>query len=429
MQMFSEDEEGEDDSFEEEEYSFDEEDDEALESLDEDEESLDEDEEQESLEEQECDPNELPPSVLKERVNADLELLSNWKVARERTTLSRSEVLARWRSNVAALYGYSEYLVEKLAGDGLFTCAESLQFFEANEAPRPVTIRCNTLKTRRRDLMNALTARGVTVEALAKWTPVGMQVFDSPVPIGATPEYLAGHYLLQAASSLLPVHALDAQPGQRVLDMSAAPGGKTTHLAADMKNTGTLVANDSNKDRLKALIANIHRMGVRNTIVCNHDGRKLPQFFGKNSFDRILLDAPCSGTGVISKDQSVKTGKTEADFAMLSQLQKELILAAVDMCAVGGSFVYSTCSVTVEENEEIVAYALNRRGHQIRLVECNLDFGRPGFTSFRGKNFHPSLKMTRRFYPHTHNMDGFYVAKFEKYSSAPIKPLEEEAEK
>ncbi len=360
----------------------------------------------------------LPPSVLKAKINADLAILTNWKNFRERTNLSRSEVLARWQKLVAAYYGYSDYMVSKLAGDGLFGCEEALQFFESNEAPRPITIRCNTLKTRRRDLINALTARGITVETLAKWTSVGMQVFDSPVPIGATPEYLSGQYLLQAASSLLPVQALGAGPDQCVLDMSAAPGGKTTHLAAEMKNTGFLVANDASKDRLKALVANIHRMGVRNTIVCCQDGRKLPGFLGKNSFERILLDAPCSGTGVISKDPTVKAGKTAKDFIVLTHLQKELIISAIDMCAVGGFFVYSTCSVTVEENEEIVDYALQKRGHQIRLVDCNLEFGRPGFTSYRGKNFLPSLKLTRRFYPHTHNMDGFFVAKFEKISAA-----------
>lgn len=418
LQIFDEDDEQEEDEF------LDDEDEESQE-YSQDDSSVEDDAKEEleqNFEEEEAvegeDYSSLPPTVLKEKINADLALLSNWKEARDQTKLSRSEVLARWLKLVAAYYGYSDYMVSKLAGDGLFGCEEALQFFEANEAPRPVTIRCNTLKTRRRDLMNALTARGVTVETLAKWTPIGLQVFDSPVPIGATPEYLSGQYLLQAASSLLPVQALGAQPGQRVLDMSAAPGGKTTHLAAEMKNTGILVANDASKDRLKALVANIHRMGIRNTIVCCQDGRKLPGFLGKNSFDRILLDAPCSGTGVISKDPTVKAGKTSKDFIVLTHLQKELIMAAIDMCAVGGSFVYSTCSVTVEENEEIVAYALQKRGNQIRLVDCNLEFGRPGFTSFRGKNFHPSLKLTRRFYPHTHNMDGFFVAKFEKFSTA-----------
>ena len=154
-------------------------------------------------------------------------------------------------------------------------------------------------------------------------------------------------------------------------------------------------------------------MGVRNTVVCNYDGRKLPGILGPNSFQRILLDAPCSGTGVISKDPTVKASKTDADFEMLTHLQKELILAAADMCEVGGFFVYSTCSVTVEENEDVVAYALAKRKN-LKLVETGIPFGKDGFTSFRGKQFPQSLKLTKRFYPHMHNMDGFFVSKFEK---------------
>lgn len=360
---------------------------------------------------QDQDPTTLSPTVLRDRIHSSLKLLSSWKESSKLTTKSRSQLLAEWHIDLAAYYSYSPYMVEKLAA--LFGCEEALQFFEANEQGRPVTLRVNTLKTRKRDLVQALTARGVTIEALGTWTPVGLQVFDSPVPIGATPEYLAGHYLLQAGSSLLPVQALDPQPNDRVLDMSAAPGGKSTHLAALLRNTGVLFANDASRDRIKALIANIHRMGVHNTVVCNYDARKLPAILGPNSFQRILLDAPCSGTGVISKDPTVKASKTDADFVTLTHLQKELILAAADMCEAGGFFVYSTCSVTVEENEEVVAYALSKRKN-LKLVDTGIPFGREGFTAFCGKQFPAALKLTRRFYPHTHNMDGFFVSKFEK---------------
>jgi ribosomal RNA methyltransferase Nop2 len=124
---------------------------------------------------------------------------------------------------------------------------------------------------------------------------------------GATPEYLAGHYMLQAASSLLPVLALAPEPHERILDMAAAPGGKTTHIAALLRNTGVVFANDGSRARAKGLVANVHRMGCRNVVVCVCDGREFPRVMG--GFDRVLLDAPCSGTGVISKDASVKINK------------------------------------------------------------------------------------------------------------------------
>ncbi|KAI8096472.1 NOL1/NOP2/sun family-domain-containing protein [Halteromyces radiatus] len=350
-----------------------------------------------------------------ERIKEVVNVLNDFKNLRD-PSKSRQDYVDRLLKDIAHYYGYSEFLCEMLFN--LFPVSEAIEFFEANEVPRPVTIRANTLRTRRRDLAQALINRGVNLDPIGKWSKVGLQIFDSNVPIGATPEYLAGHYMLQAASSFLPVMALAPQPNERVLDMASAPGGKTTYIAALQKNTGMVFANDASKDRLKSLIANIHRMGVKNAVVCNYDGREFPKVIG--GFDRVLLDAPCSGTGVISKDQSVKLNKTERDFIEIPRLQKELILSAIDSVdaksKTGGYIVYSTCSVTVEENEAVVDYALRKRPN-IKLVPTSLDFGREGFVSYRGKSFHPSLKMTRRFYPHVHNMDGFYVAKFKKLSN------------
>ncbi|EIN07457.1 NOL1/NOP2/sun family RNA met [Punctularia strigosozonata HHB-11173 SS5] len=344
---------------------------------------------------------------------------------RGETGRARTEYVDQLVSDIASYYGYNDFLAEKLFS--LFPVAEAIEFFEANEVPRPVTIRTNTLRTRRRDLAQALINRGVNLEPIGKWTNVGLQVFESSVPIGATPEYLAGHYMLQAASSFLPVIALSPQPNERVLDMASAPGGKTTHMAALMQNTGIIFANDATKARTKSLTANVHRLGCKNVIVCSYDGREFPKVIG--GFDRVLLDAPCSGTGVISKDASVKVNKSDRDFALLSHLQKQLILCAIDSVsptsATGGYVVYSTCSVTVDENEAVVDYALKKRPH-VKLVDTGLEFGVPGFTKFRGKQFHESVKLTRRFYPHVHNMDGFYVAKFKVGKPSKAKGEKEE---
>lgn len=218
---------------------------------------------------------------------------------------SRSDHLTQLQHDIANYFGYNTFLVGKLMQ--LFSPPEALAFFEANETPRPVTIRTNTLRTRRRDLAQALINRGVNLEPIGKWSKVGLQVFESPVPVGATPEYMAGQYMLQAASSFLPVMALAPQPNERVLDMASAPGGKTTYISALLQNTGVVFANELNKARTKSLTANIHRMGCKNVVVCSYDGREFPKVMG--GFDRVLLDAPCSGTGVISKDPSVKVNK------------------------------------------------------------------------------------------------------------------------
>ncbi|KAF9419980.1 rRNA (cytosine-C5-)-methyltransferase nop2 [Podila epigama] len=353
--------------------------------------------------------------VVLARIQEIVRVLNNFREMREGNR-SRNDYISQLLKDLCMYYGYNEYLMEKLFY--IFPVSEAIEFFEANEVPRPVTIRTNTLKTRRRELAQALINRGVNLDPIGKWSKVGLQVFDSPVPIGATPEYLAGHYMLQAASSFLPVMALAPQEHERVLDMASAPGGKSTYIAALLKNTGMVFANDANKDRTKSLVANIHRLGVKNAVVCNYDGREFPGVIG--GFDRVLLDAPCSGTGVISKDASVKTNKSEQDFQMLSQLQKQLVLSAIDSVdagsKTGGYIVYSTCSVTVDENEDVVNYALRKRPN-VKLVSTGLDFGKEGFTRYREKTFHPSLSLTRRYYPHMHNMDGFYVAKFKKLSN------------
>lgn len=328
---------------------------------------------------------------------------------------SRCEYTDLLLKDLCTYYSYNEFLMEVLMQ--IFPVQELVEFLEASEIARPVTIRTNSLKTRRRDLAQALINRGVNLDPVGKWSKVGLVIYSSTVPIGATPEYLAGHYILQGASSFLPVMALAPQENERILDMCAAPGGKASHIAAIMKNTGALFANDANKERTKAVVGNFHRLGVVNAVICNYDGRQFPEVI--KGFDRVLLDAPCTGTGVIAKDPSVKTTKDQKDIQRCFNLQRQLLLAAIDCCnaksSTGGYIVYSTCSILPEENEWVVNYALKRRN--VKLVPTGLDFGTEGFMKYRHHRFHPSLKLTRRFYPHTHNMDGFFVAKLKKFSN------------
>ena len=313
---------------------------------------------------------------------------------------------------LCALYGYNEFLMDEMTM--LIPPQEWMDFCDANEHPRPVVIRTNTLRTKAKELERVLSDRGIRLGSLGSWTKLGLIVFDSQVPLGATPEYLSGHYMLQSPSSFLPVMALNPQPNMRVLDMCAAPGGKTTHMAQLMKNKGCIIANDVNKARAQSLIANIHRLGVTNTIVVNYDGRAFPDVMG--GFDMVMIDAPCSGTGVISRDPSVKTSRSKEDVRILAKNQKELILHAFDSVkSEGGRLCYCTCSLLIEENEEIVDYLLSHR----KLARCIPPGIDEAFDAELEKGYlqrgthriiHQSVENSRRVYPHRMNMDGFFFA-------------------
>lgn len=335
----------------------------------------------------------------------------------EHGPVSRKDKLKQIRQELCWKHDYNQFMMSLLMK--IFPLEELKKYLESSDIDRPVTIRTNTLKTRRKELAQELINLGVNVDPI-DWSKEGLIVYDSPVPIGATASYLAGHYILQGAGSFLPVMALMPQANERILDLSAAPGGKTTHIAQLMKNTGVIFANDISKERCRAVSANCHRLGVINTVISHKDGRMFPKMM--TGFDRVLLDAPCTGTGVAVKDPSVKTNKDQKDVKRCSHLQKELLLAAIDCCNAnsekGGYIVYSTCSILVEENEAVIDYALKKKN--VKLVETGLEFGRAGFKNFCGQHFHPSMTLTRRFYPHTHNTDGFFVAKLKKLGDHKI---------
>ncbi|GFE54887.1 NOL1 NOP2 sun family protein [Babesia ovis] len=360
--------------------------------------------------------------AVKSRIESICGLLSNWSSASKAgvATKKRGAYLRELQDMISAYYGYSDELADYFLK--LFSPTEAIQFFEANERPLPMTLRVNTLKTRRKELAAALIARGANVDPVGDWSKEGLVVHSSQVPIGATPEYLAGHYMMQSAASLIPVLALAPKEGKfhcdKVLDVAAAPGGKTTHIAQMMNNGGIIYANDLNKERCTALVANIHRLGITNTIVINYNGLDLKGVLPP--LDRILCDAPCSGLGVISKDPSVKVKRTLTDLKQNADLQKRLLLNCIDMLAVnpkkGNCVVYSTCSISVEENEQVIDYALKMR--DVKLVPLGVEAGSPALSNFRGRHFHPSVAQhARRFYPHIHNLDGFFVAKLVKISS------------
>ena len=342
--------------------------------------------------------------------------MSDFKTKREEGK-NRSTYMSELKTLCKSYYEYNDDICDLIFN--LFPPNEAIEFMEASDSQKVLTIRTNSLKTKRRELAKNLISRGVNLDPLAEWSKVGLKIYSSTVPIGATPEYLSGQYMLQSASSFLPVLAMDPHPSEKILDMCASPGGKTTYIGQLMKNEGLIVANDFKKERIKSLFFNIHRMGIKNCIITNYDGREFAKLY--NKFDRVLLDAPCSGLGVISKDKSVKMNRTYKEILNNSRLQKELILAAIDSCNAKGKgdgiIVYSTCSISVEENEWVIDYALKHR--YVKCIETGIEIGEPGLVKFREKHFHPSISNTRRIYPHIHNIDGFFIAKLKKYNDGP----------
>lgn len=359
--------------------------------------------------------------VVDNRISETIKLLSNLRdycsktVEQNSTPKPRNYFIDMLVEDLCTYFSYNEFLIRKFLE--LFHVQEILQVLNAFNEERPLTIRVNTLKTTRNTLADALIKRGVDLKSPAGgWSKCCLVIDSSKVPIGATPEILCGHYMIQGASSLLPVMALTPKESDSILDMCSAPGGKSSHIAALMKNKGILVANDSNKTRCQAIVGNLSRMGVKCATVVSMDGRKIPSMNQK--YDKILLDAPCSGTGIISKDASVKYSKDANDIYQRTQLQKELILSALKCLrpAKGpddeqrGCLVYSTCSILVEENEAVIQYALEKCKN-LRIVDTGLTFGEKGFRKFQKYRFHPNMDFTRRYYPHVHNIDGFFVAK------------------
>lgn len=261
------------------------------------------------------------------------------------------------------------------------------------------------------DVLKRLEEKGFELEKISFYE-YGFWV-KNRVDIGNTIEFQLGYYYPQEAASMIPVIALDPQPGELILDMAAAPGSKTTQIAMHMENRGIIIANDISKYRLASLALNLQRQGVVNTIITNLDGRK----FGKLDikFDRVLLDAPCSGSGAIRKSYSALIEWSENSINRLSKLQKSLILSAFDSLKDGGILVYSTCSMEPEENEEVVNYLLEKRENaKIEKIKIdNLNYSEP-FLEYNGKKFFDDIKYTIRLWPWDNDTEGFYIAKIKK---------------
>lgn len=278
--------------------------------------------------------------------------------------------------------------------DGFLTCAQS---------PLPDMIRTNTLKITPDALRQRLVDAGVGVTA-CEWAA---EVFEITEPPGRRIEHWLGLYYVQEAVQTLPVLALDPQPDETILDMCAAPGGKTTFIAARMRNRGTLVANEPSGRRQMSLLANVNRLGVFNTIITAYQGENFPM---GTKFDRVLVDAPCSAEGTLRKSSALQNGAAMGTITRLARLQKRLIIRGFDLLAQNGVLVYSTCTFAPEENEAVVAHLLQERAAEVVPIELSLNVCQ-GLTSWIGESYPADIKHCVRMYPHHLNSGGGFVAR------------------
>lgn len=267
-------------------------------------------------------------------------------------------------------------------------------------------VRMNSIHNDPEKTFQLLSEKGFKLSKLSStW---GYLVEHEPFSIGASIEYLKGYYMLQGIISQNLAELLDPKPSDTVLDIAASPGGKTTLLAQMMDNKGTIIAVERFANRIPALKNNISRLGVVNTIIFLMDGRHIKKL--GIQFDKILVDAPCSGSGILRKDSSRKRGRSNIELTTLSRIQKQLLFAAIDSLKPNGNLIYSTCSMEPEENEIVINTAIKKR--KIDVLPIEIEDSEPGLVDFK-KGLSSSLSQCKRVFPDK-SKDGFFICRLKK---------------
>ncbi|MEO0080035.1 MAG: RsmB/NOP family class I SAM-dependent RNA methyltransferase [candidate division WOR-3 bacterium] len=288
-------------------------------------------------------------------------------------------------------------------------------FLDAMCRPLKRTIRVNTIKATREEVCELLADAGL--EPLP-WCDIAFSV-NNGAGLGRRLAHFLGLFYIQEAASMVPPLVLGPRPGERVLDIAAAPGSKTTQMAAMMENTGLLIANDPSPQRIRGLIGNIDRAGCLNVAVCRMGGVSLAKLIA-GSCDRVLVDAPCSSEGTIRKSNEALARWSVRAIERFSRLQQGLICAGFQALRPGGMMVYSTCTVAPEENEGVVAHLLSRHP-DAEVVEVELPglVTRPALTEWSGTVFPEGVSRCRRILPQDNDTEAFFVALIKKRDERP----------
>jgi 16S rRNA (cytosine1407-C5)-methyltransferase len=282
-------------------------------------------------------------------------------------------------------------------------------------------IRINKLKTNFSILKKILKEKySIEIEQVEN-VPCAAEVkSDNQKLIGKTLEHTLGYYYIQSLSSMLPAIVLNPSEKDLVLDLCAAPGSKTTQISELMDNKGTLIANEIDVSRIRALVFNIDRLNLINIGVINNKGELLSKIYD-NHFDKILVDAPCSSLGIIQKRGEVTDWWSIEHSERLHSIQLKLLVAAIKMAKVGGEIVYSTCTLSVEENELVLEKVL--KNYPVKIETINIPFNTvSAISNHNAIKFNDQIKNAHRILPWDINSDGFFIAKLIKTDST--EPLE-----
>ncbi|MBI2565327.1 RsmB/NOP family class I SAM-dependent RNA methyltransferase [Candidatus Woesearchaeota archaeon] len=269
------------------------------------------------------------------------------------------------------------------------------------------SIRINNEKISHEELLKRLQKQGVVLEKIP-FTKNGYWIKKSQFSLGAIIEYLLGYYYIQESAAQIPVEVLDPKSNELILDACAAPGGKTTQISQLMKNKGTIVAIELKQHRLIALKSSVERMQTENVIVYKDDARNIKKY--SLLFDKILLDAPCSGNYVTDMNWFKK--RSFEGVQKSAGMQRKLIESCVNVLKKDGILVYSTCTLEPEENELNIQWALDNL--PVKLENINITIGDDGLANVFGKKLSSELKKCRRFWPWKTNTEGFFIAKLRK---------------
>ena len=320
-------------------------------------------------------------------------------------TRLRPPKVSRIASELARKYGYLPYMIERYLK--MLGRDETIEFLQAVDRGLPGSIRCNTLAIRDCNLLPSLMERhGIEIRA-HEHLPHAFIVEKGRERVGHTNEYMMGFYYVQGLASMLAPLLLSPKPGEVVADLAAAPGGKTTYLAQLMENKGIIIAVDNSSRRIKALINNIQRMRVVNTVVIRDDIKSFSKKFSE-TFDKALLDAPCTAEGLLPLKRERKTSTTYDEIVRMCSIQTSLLIDAVDLLRRGGVLLYTTCSIAPEENEAVITYLLQKRD-DVEILETRWNnIGRPGIVNYGDQVFSEDVKKCLRVFPHSDSMEGFF---------------------